>query len=256
MVSKPAATALAFLLAAAALPALASDVPASESGVSKIRIVRLSEVKGSVVMDRAIGRGFEPVMANMPIVEKSSLGTNEGVAEVEFEDNSSLRLAPDTVVEFSQLERLATGATASSVRLLHGTAYVSLVKTKGNTFVVLFEKQKVTLEPGSHIRLDTAETQASLSVLDGTVHVDSPSGGEDVSRKRTLTFHFPDQTYSTKRDIADAPYDNWDQSAASYHARTAGYQALSSSPYSYGINDMTYYGSFADVGGCGSMWRP
>ena len=34
-------------------------------------------------------------MANLPIVEKSRLQTGMGVAEVEFEDNSTLRLAPE-----------------------------------------------------------------------------------------------------------------------------------------------------------------
>jgi len=58
----------------------------------------------------------------MPIVEKIRLRTDDGVAEVEFEDNSTLRLAPDSEVEFQQLERLATGATASSVHLLRGMA--------------------------------------------------------------------------------------------------------------------------------------
>ena len=34
--------------------------------VSKVRIVRLSEVKGTVLLDRNIGRGFEPAVTNMP----------------------------------------------------------------------------------------------------------------------------------------------------------------------------------------------
>ena len=71
--------------------------------VSKVRIVRLSEVKGVVLLDRNIGRGFEPAVTNMPIVENSRLQTGDGVAEVEFEDSSSLRLAPHSLVVFPQL---------------------------------------------------------------------------------------------------------------------------------------------------------
>lgn len=260
MASIPAPAATAFvsvLLLATALPAHTSDTPSPETGASKIRIVRLSEVKGAVKMDRAIGRGFEPAVANMPIVEKSRLRTDEGVAEVEFEDNSTLRLAPDSVVEFQQLERLATGATASSVHLLRGMAYVSLVKTRGNAFQLLFGQQTLALEPGSHIRLELDEAQANLAVLDGTVRVDGPAGSEEIAKKKAVTFHLADQSQPTvEKQIASAPYDAWDQTATGYHARTASLSALSSSPYTYGLNDMMYYGSFMDAGGCGSMWRP
>lgn len=244
------------LVGTACLPAAASD-PSADPGASKIRIVRLSEVKGTVTMDRHLGRGFEPAMANMPIVEKVRLRTDQGVAEVEFEDNSSLRLAPGTVVEFPQLERLATGATASSVNLLRGTLYVSLLKTKeNNAFAVLFGKQTLALEPGSHIRLALDEVQAKVAVFDGSAHIDGPGGAEDVSRKRTFTVHLVDQSRTTEKDVANESYDGWDQNAAGYHARTASYSALSSSPYAYGLNDMMYYGSFANTGSCGTMWRP
>src|ERR1035438_7559787 len=131
-ISAPVATTcFAVLLFAATLPA---QTPAPSNEVSKVRIVRLSEVKGDVQMDRDTGRGFERAMANLPIVEKSRLQTGTGVAEVEFEDNSTLRLAPDSLVEFTQLERLQAGTTASSVHLVKGMAFVSLVKTKGNEF--------------------------------------------------------------------------------------------------------------------------
>lgn len=250
------------LLFVTPLPAQTTAVASPADGTSKIRIVRLSEVKGAVKMDRAIGRGMEPAVANMPIVETSMLRTDEGVAEVEFEDNSTLRLAPNTVVQFPQLARLATGATASSIRLLRGTAYVSLVKSspvksRGSAFDLQFAKHSLTLDPGSHIRLELDDAQANLAVLDGTVRVDGPAGPEEIARKKTVTFHLADQSQPTvEKQVATEPYDTWDQTATGYHARTAAYSALSSSPYSYGLNDMMYYGSFADMGSCGSMWRP
>ncbi len=47
------------LLATTALSAQTTDAAATSSGVSKVRIVRLSEVKGQVQLDRNNGRGFE-----------------------------------------------------------------------------------------------------------------------------------------------------------------------------------------------------
>ncbi len=252
-----AATCFTSLLFAAMLPAQTPSGAVPSNEVSKVRIVRLSEVKGEVQMDRDTGRGFEGAMANLPIVEKSRLQTGTGVAEVEFEDNSTLRLAPDSLVEFTQLERLQDGTTASSVHLVKGMAYVSLVKTKGNEFNLLFGRQKLQLPPSSHVRLQVDGAEAKLAVLDGTVRIDGASGPMDVSRKKTVTFDLVDQAEATvAKDIAPVPFDSWDQSAAEYHARTATFSALSSSPYVYGLSDMGYYGSFMNAGGCGSMWRP
>ena len=58
-------------------------------GDSHVRIVRLSDVKGTLALDRKTGLGFEQTMQNMPIVEGEKLKTEDGYAEVEFEDNTT-----------------------------------------------------------------------------------------------------------------------------------------------------------------------
>src|SRR5580692_6644785 len=116
---------LSVLLLAAALPAQTAGTVSATVSSSKVRIVRLSEVKGAVQLDRSNGRGLEPAITNLPIVEQNRLQTGQGVAEVEFEDNSSLRLGPDSAVEFPELSRTSTGTTVSSVHLIKGLAYLT-----------------------------------------------------------------------------------------------------------------------------------
>jgi hypothetical protein len=247
------------LLLALNLPAQTPDEASPTAGVSKVRIVRLSEVKGAVQLDRNNGRGFEPATANLPIVEGSKLQTGQGVAEIEFEDNSTLRVAPDSIVEFPQLERRADGTTASSVHLVQGMAYVSIVKAKPNEFNLLFGEQKLSLPAPSHVRLQMAGTEARLAVLDNTLRIDGSSGALDVSKKKTITFDLLEHQQPTvAKDILPEPYDEWDQSSTGYHARAANYSAYGGSSYSYGLNDMSYYGNFVSGAGCGMgmMWRP
>jgi hypothetical protein len=233
----------------------------SAPGVSKVRIVRLSQVKGAVEIDRHIGRGFENAIANLPVVEHSQIRTGVGVAEIEFEDNSSLRIAPNSLVEFPRLEREASGATASTIHLIQGTAYVSLVKPQSskapaNEFELMFGARKLNLDPAVHVRLDLQGSQAKLAVFDGVVHVNGGNGVVSVPKKKTAMFHIFDANEPTvAKDIASNPFDAWDKSAASYHSTVAGMSAFNS-PYSYGVTDMMYYGSFMNAGGCGSMWRP
>jgi hypothetical protein len=258
-----ATAAASVLLLATTLLAQDSDATSSSSpGVSKVRIVRLSEVKGHVQMDRNIDRGLEPAIANMPIVEKSRLQTGDGVAEIEFEDNSTLRVAPDSIVEFPQLERLADGGTLSTVHLVQGMAYVTLIKGHGNEFHLLFGEQNLALPAPSHVRLQLNGTEANLAVLDGSVRIEGTSGVMDIPKKKTVTFDLLEHQKPTlSKDVLPEAYDSWDETATGYHARVANSSAFNGSPYSYGLNDLQYYGNFVDASGCGGgmggmMWRP
>ena len=248
------------LFSSAAL-AQANDATTPNPGGSKVRIVRLSQIKGTVEIDRSIGRGFEPAIANLPIVEQNQLRTGVGIAEIEFEDNSSLRLAPNSSVEFPTLERDSNGATISSVHVITGTAYISLLKPQSNKapanqFELIFGARKLNLDPATHVRLELQGTKAKLAVLDGAVHVADANGQTVIPKKKTATFEVFDRAEPVvAKDVESTPFDEWDHTAASYHSNVGAFSAFNS-PYSYGLSDMSYYGSFMNAGGCGSMWRP
>jgi hypothetical protein len=231
------------------------STPASSN--SKVRIVRLSEVKGEVQLDRLTGKGFEGAMANLPVTEGARLKTGNGVAEVEFEDNSTIRVAQNSQVEFPRLELLPSGAKASGVNLLQGTVYVNLLNTKGNEFSVKFGQQTVNLPPDSHIRLQLTPTETNLAVMHGEVAVQEPSGTTVVGKNKTATFSAGQSAPTIAKSVVEQPLDSWDHDAVQYHKSYANATSFGNSPYSYGINDMNYYGSFINASGCGgSMWRP
>ena len=237
--------------------AVATSAEPPVSSNSKVRIVRLSEVKGEVQLDRLTGKGFEPAMANLPVTEGAKLKTGNGVAEVEFEDNSTIRVAQNSVVEFPKLELLPSGAKASGVNLLQGTVYVNLLNTKGNEFNLKFGQQTVNLPPDSHIRLQMTPTEANLAVMHGDVAVEETSGSTTVGKNKTATFNLTGQSEPTiAKSVAEQPLDSWDHEAVQYHKSYANATSFGNSPYAYGINDMNYYGSFINASGCGSMWRP
>jgi len=233
-----------------------SQPSAPVSSHSKIRIVRLSEVKGEVQLDRQTGKGFEGAMANLPVVEGERLKTGNGVAEVEFEDNSTVRVAQNSLVEFPRLELLPSGAKASAINVVQGMVYVSLVNTKGNEFTVNVGPNKINLPPDTHIRLQLTADQASLAVLHGEAQLQEPSGISTVGKDKTMTFNLAGQNQPViAKNVTQEPLDDWDKNAVQYHKSFANASSFGNSPYSYGINDMNYYGSFSS--GCGgSMWRP
>lgn len=227
-----------------ALPALAG---------SQARIVRLSDVQGSVQIDKNTGSGFENAFVNLPITQGTQVRTGEtGRAEIEFEDGSSMRLAPDTTVQFSTLGLSDAGKRNSEVNLVEGMAYVNWLGK--DDLSLNFSREKALLDRAAHFRVDTSTKVANLAVFKGDVEVEGPGGKLSLEKKKTATFDAADDDKSTVANkVVEAPLDSWDKEAVSYHSQ---YAKNNTSPYGYGVSDLNYYGSYTNVAGYGMMWQP
>src|ERR1700686_4324154 len=182
-----------FLLMAAAACALLA-LPALAD--SQVRIVRLSDVQGSVQIDKNTGLGFENAFLNLPITQGSQVRTHDrGRAEIEFEDGSSLRLTPNTTVEFSTLGLSDSGQRISVVNLVEGMAYVNWLGK--NQITLNFSHEKISLDHAAHFRVNTSTEVANLAVFKGDLDVEGPAGKVIVPKKKTATFDAADNDKST-----------------------------------------------------------
>src|SRR6266436_2049411 len=121
------------------------------SAESQARIVRLSDVQGTVQINKNSGLGFERAFANLPITQGTQLRTREnGRAEIEFEDGSTLRVTPNTTVQFSRLGLSDAGKRISEVELVEGKAYVNWLGKSGDQFTLNFSHEKVELKQAAH----------------------------------------------------------------------------------------------------------
>ncbi|SPF44601.1 conserved exported hypothetical protein [Candidatus Sulfotelmatobacter kueseliae] len=229
-----------------ALPAVAD---------SQARIVRLSDVQGTVQIDKNTGLGFENAFLNLPITQGTELKTlGNGRAEVEFEDGSTLRLAPHSNVQFSTLGLSDAGKHLSVINLVEGMAYVDWLGKSGDEFSLNFSREKISLDHAAHFRVDTSTEVANLAVFKGDVEVEGPAGKIMVSKNKTATFDAANDDKSTlANNIEETPLDSWDKEAVAYHDQ---YAKNNSSPYGYGAADMGYYGAYSNVPGYGMMWQP
>jgi hypothetical protein len=223
-------------------------------GDSHVRMVRLSDVKGSLALDRRTGHGFEQTMPNMPIVQGERLKTADGYAEVEFEDSSMLRLAPDSRVDFALLALRSSGAKASTMSVARGTVYVTTESTKGNEFVLVAGDTKIAVAPGTHLRLEVDGKTAVLSVFKGSAEAQRGAETTLVSRKETVTLG--GDAVKVAKGVEEGAYDAWDKDANEYHERYAKANSFAGGGSTFGLSDLNYYGSFFNAGGCGQMWQP
>jgi hypothetical protein len=226
---------------------------------SHVRIVRLSEVQGTVEVDRGTGQGFERAALNMPMVEGMKLAAKaDGRAEVEFEDGSTVRITPETRIDFSHLALENSGGRVSTLTLMQGMAYVDYTaRGKDDAFTVLFKDEKVRPEQAVHFRVNLQEATAGLAVFRGELKVDGPSGQVEVSKNKSVSFDLgAGDKYTLAKNVEDMPFDAWDKQQTKYQQEYASRGSNNNYPYTYGVSDLNYYGSYTNVAGYGTMWQP
>jgi FecR protein len=249
LIAAAAATSLLLTVPALTLPAFAD---------SQARVVRLSEVQGDVQVDRNAGQGLEKAFLNLPISQGVKLQTGkDGRAEVEFEDGSTLRVTPETVITFPQLSLRDSGAKVSTVHLQEGSAYVNFAGSKDDEFTLTFAHEKLALAHSAHLRLEMGDADATLAVFNGEVQIQGDAGTVAVSKNHTAQFDLTDDDhYELAKSVEPDPFDQWDKEQNQYHQQYASNSYSSYSPYAYGTNDLNYYGSFSNVPGYGNVWQP
>lgn len=236
------------MVLAAAVPVLAD---------SQARIVRLSDLQGNVQIDRSTGQGYEKAFLNMPVIQGVKLQTkDDGRAEIEFEDGSTLRVTPNTVIEFSQLGLRDSGNRVSAIAVSEGTAYINFNGKKDEEFSINFARENVALTESAHFRVQVNDADASLAVFKGNLAVTGASGSVQVGKKQTATFDLAsNDKYELAKNLEEDPFDSWDKQQDQYHQQYAARNSYGS-PYSYGMTDLNYYGSFGYVPGYGNLWQP
>jgi hypothetical protein len=236
------------LVAASTLPCLAD---------SHVRVVRLSEVEGNVEIDRNTGQGFENAFVNLPLTQGVKIRTQaRGQAALEFEDGSTVRLAPDTSIEIPQLVLRDSGAKSSSVQLQEGTAYINFLGTKDNVLEITFARESLTLTQPVHLRVAMADVDATVAVFKGQAGITGPKGTVEVSKNHTASFDLLDDHYTVASNIDEFPYDSWDKQQAQYQQQYGNRSESSYAANGYNTADLSYYGNFFSVPGYGTLWQP
>src|SRR5947209_8882987 len=192
---------------------------ASALADSHVRIVRLSYLDGDVELDKGDGRGFSTAYLNMPVTQDSKLWARDGQAEVEFEDGSSIRLTPDTIVAFNDLSLDNNGGRNSSVELQQGTAYFDVRRRDSDHFQLQFGREQVQLLKSARFRVDADKSHYEVAVMSGEIQVSSASGTEVAVKKDEsirLDNDDPDRYYLAK-GVDTETYDSWDSDRAKSH---------------------------------------
>src|ERR1035438_987874 len=170
---------LTTILVAQAAPAAGPPLPA-EPYYTYPQVVRLSYVEGDVRISRGtladkeqskIGgqaTGWEQAEVNIPIESGYSLVTGKGRAEIEFEDTSTVYLADNSVLSFSELTSTG-GVPYTEIALIAGTATMNVrTMAPGEAFIMTTPTDTIRLPYPRKVlwRIDSYLDAVSITPLD------------------------------------------------------------------------------------------
>ena len=225
---------------------------------SHVRIVRLSSVEGQVQMDRATGEGLEKAILNAPIVEGTRIVTgSDGLAEVEFENQSALRLTEDSEVKFSQLLMNDAGAKINQIEIVKGLVYLDAASKGDDTYRLMVGDSSFLVHRNSEVRLSVTPDQIKLAVLKGDAQLENQSQPVNVGKKETLTLDRTNATsYTVAKDVEPVRFDAWNKEREEYGKAYAANEGYGGPNHAYGMQDLNYYGDFFYAPGYGYAWQP
>lgn len=236
-----------------------SPQPATVSG----RIARLSFTQGDVQF-QSPGEDWQSASINLPLQQGFRLATTDGRAEIQFESGMILRLAENSILEFTELDTEPNSGRITKLNLTQGTIIVTADLRPTDSFSVDAPNVHVTVSEPSRFRIDTTQGDSWVGIFAGNVTVKSATGETKVTKGHT--FHISGQDVAQVSIDMNAPLDDFDQWAADRdRALQQGYSdvvqyvanyAPDYSDYSYGLSDLSSYGHWAVVPGCGLCWQP
>ena len=225
---------------------------------SHVRIVRLSYVTGQAQTDRATGQGLEHAILNTPITQGVRIVTgNDGLAEVEFENASTLRIAEDSEVQFRALSMSDTGAKVNEIDVVKGVVYLD-ARSKGDDIYRLRSGGSIfVVQRDTQLRLNVTADRAQLAVFKGNVQLADQPQMINVKRKETVTVDPKAPSgYQVAPGTEALPEDAWNREREAYQQAYANNAGNPGPKVGYGLQDLNYYGNYFMAPGYGYAWQP
>ncbi|MFI5094731.1 MAG: FecR family protein [Candidatus Acidiferrum sp.] len=235
------------------------------AGSSHARIIRLSLVQGDVRFTRE-AKGdpladqkavWEKAEANLPVRQGYVLATDNGRAEVEFENGAMAFLNENTVLEFYDLS-LEDGARTTRLVLRQGSASFYVNPVNGEYFSVTGGDFTVVAGGKGSFRVNNFDDGSNVAVLTGHASVLHQKDTTPLSKGQSLSMKAGEESVSIGQLPAGDGFDRWvsgriDTVSA---ATNASLQYTNTPYYAPGFADLYTYGSWFSCGSYGYGWQP
>lgn len=232
-----------------------SGVAAQTQDVSQRSAVRLSYVDGHVRLAKADANGTmlpftDQAVVNTPLFEGTQLQTgDDGRAELQFDNGTIIRVAPDSTLTLSALHAGQTELTLNA-----GMGYFELKGAEK----VKFSGTTATASGPATLRVKLDTPPGSVAVFDGSVHLESYGmtadlhGGQSTQLNKEGGFIVADSIEPDSWDAWNSDRDQALQQTGGASPATQN-EADSANPAWDDLNDS---GNWYNVPNEGYVWSP
>lgn len=253
-----------FFLLPALILLFAGFQPASADS-SHVRIVRLSLLQGDVRFARDVHGdpladqkvNWETGVLNLPIRQSYVIATDNGRAEVEFENGAMAFLNENTILEFFDLS-LEDGSYTTRLILRQGTASFTVNPARGDYFSVTGGDFTAEAVGRATFRVNNYDDGSTVNVTKGHISVVHQKDSTPLNKGQALSMKAGENSITIDRAPQTDDFDQWVSSRidTSSTATNASMQYVTSPYYTSGFGDLYTYGSWFPVSGYGYGWRP
>ena len=233
---------------------------------SHARIVRLSLVQGDVRFAPSFrddpltdaNAGWQVAPLNLPIRQGYVVATDNGRAEIEFENGAMMFLGANSVVEFYDLS-LNDGSRITRLVLRQGTSTIYVNPANGDYFSVTGGDFTVEATGRTTFRLDNFDDGSTVSIERGRANVLRDKKTTPLDKGQSLSVHAGNSGEETiGRAVDTDDFDRWVSGRIDSVVTATNYssQYVNSPNYSAGFADLYTYGSWYPMGGYGYCWQP
>jgi len=235
----------------------------AEDATTPARAVRLSSVDGPVQISQGDEVLADQALANTPLFEGTRVATSdEGRAEIQFEDGSVVRLSPGSSLTLAVL-RQQDGAADAEIVAESGLVYFELQGESQTSHIRLkFSDSVVTAGGFSVLRINLDTPPGELAVFSGNAHLDRANslaldlhGGESVALNATDL-----SAYNLSESIEPDSWDTWNADRDQVLTAEAAARTKATSSFANSNNpawsDLDANGNWYNVPGSGYVWSP
>src|SRR5215470_16329159 len=239
----------------------------ASADTSHARIVRISSLQGDVRFARDVKGdpladgsqvSWETAALNLPIRQGYVLATDNGRAEVEFENGALAFLAENTVLQFYDLSSEDGGFTTRLI-LRQGSAEFYVNPARGDYFSVTGGDFSVEATGKATFRMNNFDDGSNVSVLHGRLTALVNGKNSELEKNQSLSMRAGEaDSVEIGRVSENDDFDQWVSARidSTVRASTAALTYSNSAGYTSGFGDLYTYGSWLALPGYGFCWRP
>ena len=236
------------------------------TAASNARIIRLSLVQGDVrILHDSKGdplandkAAWSRAELNLPIREHDVIATDNGRAEVEFENGAMAFINENSVLEFFDLS-LEDGSFTTRLILRQGTGSFYANPSRADYFSVTGGDFTAQVASRANFRMDNFDDGSTVAVNKGRVAVLYKEDTTTLSKGQSLTMRAGE---TVSANIGQTPesddFDRWvsGREDSVVTSTNAAMQYSNSYNYTSGFGDLYTYGGFYPISGFGYGWQP